>query len=132
MGQDDGDGWTLVTRRTKGSSSSINNIVNESCNYSDVHNNNNPIFPAPDPSETTNDARKETATTRRFTMSEILTTKEDKQERIRQQQKHRLATFRRLAQQEDLFLDECITTAKDERTVLAKTDCDNKYVDSMS
>jgi hypothetical protein len=59
-------------------------------------------------------------------MSEILTSKEEKQERKRLRQKHRLATFRRLAQQEDLFLDECITTAEDERTILAKKDVKNR------
>ena len=71
------DGWTIVTRRTKGSNSSTNNIVNESCNYSGVHNKYDPISPGPNPSENTNDIKNDTATTRRFTMWEVLTTKED-------------------------------------------------------
>ena len=53
-------------------------------------------------------------------MSETITTKEEKQERKRQRRNHRRQTLQRLAQQEDLFLDKCITTAEDERTDMAK------------
>ena len=35
---------------------------------------------------------------------------------------HRRQTLQRLAQQDDLFLDESITTAEDERTAMAKAD----------
>ena len=57
-------------------------------------------------------------------MSEELTT-EEKHERKMQRRNHRKLTLERLAQQEDLFLDECITTAEDERTVMAKNDATN-------
>ena len=59
-------------------------------------------------------------------MSEILTTKNEQHARKMQRRKHRLQTLQRLAQQEDLFLDECITSAEDERTVMAKNDTTNK------
>ena len=36
--------------------------------------------------------------------------------------KHRQETLAQLARQEDHFLDECITVAEDERTVMAKAD----------
>ena len=36
--------------------------------------------------------------------------------------KYRHETLKRLAQQEDHFLDDCITMAEDERTVMAKAD----------
>ena len=57
-------------------------------------------------------------------MSEELTT-EEKHERKMQRRNHRKLTLERLAQQEDLFFDECITTAEDERTVMAKNDATN-------
>ena len=58
-------------------------------------------------------------------MSEVITTKEEKLERKRQQRKHRQLTLQCLAQQEDLFLDKCITMAEDEQTVMAKSDTTN-------
>ena len=61
---------------------------------------------------------------RKFTMSEKLTN-EEKHERKLQRRNHRKLTLQRLAQQEDHFLDECITTAEDERTVMAKNDASN-------
>ena len=51
--------------------------------------------------------------------------KEEKQERKMQRRNHRKQTLLRLEQQEDHFLDECITTAEDERTVIAKNDTTN-------
>ena len=57
-------------------------------------------------------------------MSEKLTT-EEKHERKLQRRNHRKITLEQLAQQEELFFDECITTAEDERTVMAKNDATN-------
>jgi hypothetical protein len=51
--------------------------------------------------------------------------KEEKQERKMQRRNHRKQTLLRLEQQEDHFLDECITTAEDERTDIAKNDTTN-------
>ena len=97
--------------------------------YSSVHNKYDSIAPPPDPSN--NDEQSNTTTDsseRIFTMSEVLTTKEKKQTRKLQRRKHRRETLKRLAQQDDLFLNECITTAEDERTVMAKNNRNDKKI----
>ena len=46
----------------------------------------------------------------------------EKQDRKLKRRQHRRETLAQLAHQEDHFLDECITVAEDERTVMAKAD----------
>jgi hypothetical protein len=61
-------------------------------------------------------------------MSEDITntlSREENQEQKMQRRNHRRQTLLRLEQQEDHFLNECITTAEDERTVIAKNDTTN-------
>jgi hypothetical protein len=49
----------------------------------------------------------------------------EKQDRKLKQRQHRRETLEQLARQEDHFLDDCITVAEDERTVMAKADTTN-------
>ncbi len=60
------------------------------------------------------------------TMSEMLTTKDDKQERKQQRRKHCQQTVQQLQESNDLYLDNSITQAEDERTTMAKNDNKNE------
>jgi hypothetical protein len=68
-----------------------------------------------------------------FTMSEDIAntlSKEEKQERKMQRRNHRKQTLLRLEQQEDHFLDECVTTAEDERTVIDTTNSKRRSIEA--
>ncbi len=51
-----------------------------------------------------------------YTLSERSLNKKEKQDQKLKRRMHRRQTLQRLAQQDDLFLEESITTAEDERT----------------
>jgi hypothetical protein len=51
-----------------------------------------------------------------------LLNEKENQDRKLKRRMHRRQTLQRLAQQDDLFLEESITTAEDERTAMAKAD----------
>ena len=72
--EDDGD-WIIVKRGTNESRYSSNKVVKHLSNYSSVPNQYNPLSPTPDPGN--NDIE---TPVRRFTMSETITTKEEKTE----------------------------------------------------
>ena len=57
-----------------------------------------------------------------YTLSERYQNKKGKQDCKLKQRMHRRQTLQRLAQQDNLFLKESITTAEDERTAMAKAD----------
>ena len=109
-----------MNRGTKGSRTSSNKVVKHLSAYSGVLNQYNPLSTTPDLGDNKNTETIIEATERQFTMSEVIKTKEEKLERKRQQRMHQLLTLQRLAQQEDLFLDKCITMAEYEQTVMAK------------
>ncbi len=57
-----------------------------------------------------------------YTFSERLLNEREKQDQKLKRCMHPKKTLQRLAQQDDLFLEESITTAEDERTAMAKAD----------
>jgi hypothetical protein len=57
---------------------------------------------------------------RKYSISEIALSKMEKHDTKIKQHNHRRETLAKLSRQEDHFLDECITMAKDERTDMAK------------
>ena len=59
---------------------------------------------------------------RKYSISEVSLSRLEKQDRKFKRRQHRRDTLAQLARQEDLFLDECITVAEDERTIMAKAD----------
>ena len=59
---------------------------------------------------------------RKYSISEVSLSRMEKQDRKFKRRQHRRDTLAQLARQEDLFLDECITVAEDERTIMAKAD----------
>jgi hypothetical protein len=59
---------------------------------------------------------------RTYTFSERSLNEKEKQDRKLKRRMHNRQTLQRLAQQDDLFLKESITTAEDERTAMAKAD----------
>ena len=59
---------------------------------------------------------------RKYSISEVSLSRMEKQDQKLKRHQHRRKTSAQLARQEDHFLDECITVAVDERTVMAKAD----------
>ncbi len=57
-----------------------------------------------------------------YIFSERSLNEKEKQDQKLKRRMHRRQTLQRLAQQDDLFLEESITTAEDERTAMAKAD----------
>ncbi len=133
-GQADDEGWTIVHGGTKGGKSNKTKLAEKSSTYSGVHNHYEPLSSDPDPSNNnSNITNSNPAPTynpvtnvRLFTMSEIITTKEDKHERKMKRRKHRQQTLQRLDQQEELFLENCITGSEDEQTEMAKDDMNDR------
>ena len=70
------------------------------------------------------DARADTAIPikQKYTMSEKLQNKKEKQDCKLKRRMHRRQTLQLLAQQDNHFLKESITMAEDERTAMAKAD----------
>ena len=62
---------------------------------------------------------------RTYSISEVALNRLEKQDRKLKRRQHRRETLEQLARQEDHFLDESITVAEDERTVMAKADTTN-------
>ena len=124
VGQDNDGNWIEVTRRK----SSRTKTNNHTALYTTTKNNFTPLTEDTDPSKNTHDTITNTAhVPQKYMMSDIPGTKADKQERKIQQREHFKLTLILLAQQDDLFLNNCITQAEDKQTTMAKADTTNAH-----
>jgi hypothetical protein len=123
-GQDD-DGWiTVVSNKNKLITTTLPTTIKPFVSSVDTHvpgKTIKNIVTSPSPSKPVGQDTQP-APERQYSISEDALSKTEKQDRKVKRWKHRRDTLARLAQQEDHFLDNCITMAEDERTVMAEAD----------